>query len=91
MTDNTITPQINIFPEIKIILIIFVLCFLAFFRPHLKVADQVGYYSWVRSFVIDRDLDIQNEFEHFGSYVCYKCLTCIVLVHIGWLESGYQV
>jgi hypothetical protein len=66
MADSTINQQFNIFPEIKIFLIIFVLCFVAFFRPHLKAADQVGYYSWVRSFVIDNDLDIKNDFEHFG-------------------------
>jgi|WetSurMetagenome_2_1015567.scaffolds.fasta_scaffold10159_3 hypothetical protein len=52
-------------PENKIILLIFILCFIVLFRPDLKGADQVGYYSWVRSFVIDHNLDIKNEFEYF--------------------------
>ncbi len=35
------------------------------FRPVIHGVDPVGYYSWLRSAVIDHDLDVANEFAHY--------------------------
>lgn len=48
-----------------------VLCWLLalplLFRPYVAGVDAVGYYSWLRSAVIDHDLDVANEFDHFAT------------------------
>lgn len=36
-------------------------------RPHLQRYDSVGYYSWVRSLVINGDLNIGNDFEKYDA------------------------
>jgi hypothetical protein len=50
-----------------ILTIIFLLCFPFFFMPWVHGIDPVGYYSWIRSMIIDMNLDISNEFNHFGT------------------------
>ncbi|HLF28885.1 MAG TPA: hypothetical protein VJG32_21375 [Anaerolineae bacterium] len=36
------------------------------FKPWVHGTDPVGYYSWLRSAVIDGDLDTTNEYIHYG-------------------------
>jgi hypothetical protein len=53
---------------VKIILVFFVVFHFALFRPVLGKVDPVGYYSWLRSIIIDGDLDTANEFDHFDMH-----------------------
>ncbi|MBK8051597.1 MAG: glycosyltransferase family 39 protein [Anaerolineales bacterium] len=39
-----------------------------FFRPVLHGVDPVGYFVWLRSAVVDHNLDVANEFEDLGIY-----------------------
>jgi hypothetical protein len=48
------------------LLIGYLLLFLPLFRPDVGVSDPTGYYAWARSLLIDGDLDLTNEFQHFG-------------------------
>ncbi len=43
-----------------------------FFRPTLHGVDPVGYFSWLRSAVVEGSLDIANEFETLGIYRDYN-------------------
>jgi len=47
--------------------ILFLLLFPALFRPFIHGADSVGYYSWVRSVVIEGTLDVKNAFHHYSN------------------------
>ncbi len=38
---------------------------LALVSPKIRGADEIEYYSHLRSAVFDRDLDFTNEYEHF--------------------------
>ncbi|MFQ5613045.1 MAG: hypothetical protein ACE5H9_13030 [Anaerolineae bacterium] len=49
-----------------ILLLLFLLGFLAFFKPWLHGRDPIGYYSWVRSLVIDGDLNTADEYARLG-------------------------
>ena len=51
---------------ITIIVVLYMILFVVFFRSIIVTGDPVGYYSWVRSFIIDGDLNISNEFEHYN-------------------------
>jgi hypothetical protein len=53
--------------ERAIFFIIFLLLFPALFRPRIYGFDPVGYFSWVRSIVIDGNLDTTNEYLHYGN------------------------
>lgn len=46
--------------------VLFVLAALGLFKPWVHGADGMGYYSWLRSVVLDGDLDTANEYEYFG-------------------------
>lgn len=52
--------------------LIFLAAFPVLFKPWVHGADTIGYYSWLRSLVIDGDLQTADEFEHYG---------------MGWLNS----
>lgn len=45
---------------------LFVLAAVGLFKPWVHGADGMGYYSWLRSVVLDGDLNTANEYEHFG-------------------------
>ncbi|MDW8068958.1 MAG: hypothetical protein RML46_08605, partial [Anaerolineae bacterium] len=45
---------------------LFVLAAALFFKPWVHGADGMGYYSWLRSAVVDGDLNTANEYQHFG-------------------------
>jgi hypothetical protein len=45
---------------------IFLITFPVLFKPWIHGADTIGYYSWLRSLVIDGDLQTADEFEHYG-------------------------
>lgn len=45
--------------------IIHLLALATIFKPWVHGIDGAGYYAWVRSAVIDRDLDTYNEFQHY--------------------------
>lgn len=53
--------------ERAIFFIIFLLLFPALFRPRIYGFDPVGYFSWVRSAIIDGNLDTTNEYLHYGN------------------------
>lgn len=46
--------------------IIFLIAFPVLFKPWVHGADTIGYYSWLRSLVIDGDLQTADEFEYYG-------------------------
>jgi hypothetical protein len=45
--------------------LIYLLALATLFKPWVHGIDGAGYYAWVRSAVIDRDLDTYNEFQHY--------------------------
>jgi hypothetical protein len=47
----------------KIIILLSLLLAVALLRPHLQRYDSVGYYSWVRSLVINGNVNIQDELQ----------------------------
>jgi len=49
-----------------ILLAIFLLAGSLLFKPWIHGFDTVAYYSWLRSGVIDGDLHLRNEFDHYG-------------------------
>lgn len=49
-----------------VLIVLFLLAAAAFFKPWVHGADGMGYYSWLRSAVLDGDLDTADEYEHFG-------------------------
>ena len=46
--------------------ILFVALWFVLFKPWVHGMDTVAYYSWLRSAVIDGDLQVRDEFEHYG-------------------------
>ncbi len=46
------------------LIVIFLVSFVIF-RPVVHGTDTMGYYSWLRSAVIDGDLDVANEYAHY--------------------------
>jgi hypothetical protein len=47
------------------LLLMFIICTTIFLTPWLAGNDRIGYYVFPRTLVIDGDLNIQDEFEHF--------------------------
>ena len=47
-------------------IVIFVIAGIPLFKPWIHGFDTVAYYAWLRSAVIDGDLNFQNEFDHYG-------------------------
>jgi hypothetical protein len=45
--------------------LIYLVALLTIFKPWVHGIDGAGYYAWVRSVVIDRDLDTYDEFQHY--------------------------
>jgi len=50
----------------RLLAAIFVVGLLLLFKPWVHGFDGVAYYAWLRSVVIDGDLDVGNEFTHYG-------------------------
>jgi len=48
------------------LILLFLLAFLPLFKPWVHGADTIGYYAWLRSLVIDGDLQTADEFAHYG-------------------------
>jgi hypothetical protein len=61
-----LTKKENREPALILIGILYLLLFPALFRPVLHGADTVGYYSWLRSAVIEHTLDVRNAFHHYA-------------------------
>ncbi len=59
-------PLLSADRSVLILFILFLLAFPLLFKPWVHGTDPTGYYSWLRSAVIDGDLDTANEYEHFG-------------------------
>lgn len=70
---------------VVILFVIFLGGFLFLFKPWIHSADPVGYYSWLRSAVIDRDINLANEFKHYKSELDANKEEIITL------ETGYVV
>lgn len=51
---------------ITTLIVTFLIALVLIFKPWIHGFDGMGYYSWLRSVAIDGDLDLANEFEHFG-------------------------
>ena len=49
-----------------ILVVIFLVAFLVLFKPWVHGFDTVAYYSWLRSAVIDGNLQMNDEFTHYG-------------------------
>ena len=59
-------------PEWMILLCLFAVApFLLTFWVH---GDGIGYVAYLRSAVVDRDLDLSDEFEHLASHIAGRCL-----------------
>jgi hypothetical protein len=61
-----ILTQVRADRRIAVLMIIFLVALIVLFKPWIHGFDGMGYYSWLRSIAIDGDLDLANEFEHFG-------------------------
>jgi len=51
----------------RILIILVILLFPLLFRPRIYGFDPVGYFSWVRSVIIDGDLNTTNEYLAYGN------------------------
>jgi len=49
-----------------VLLAVFLMLFPFLFKPWIHGFDTVAYYSWLRTVAIDRNLDVGDEFSHFG-------------------------
>lgn len=56
----------NLDKGVLILLIVFVGAFPFLFKPWVHGFDTVAYYSWLRTVVIDGNLDVGDEFAHYG-------------------------
>lgn len=45
--------------------VIYLVALFALFKPWVHGIDGAGYYAWLRSVVIDHDLDTYDEFQHY--------------------------
>lgn len=50
----------------RLLILLYLLLFIPLFRPEVGVSDPTGYYSWARSLLLDGDLALSNEFQHYG-------------------------
>jgi hypothetical protein len=70
------------------------LCFLAViltgaaFKPWVHGIDGAGYYSWLRSFVIEGNLETYNEITHFESMQQPDIQAKIWTVRMPWLNGN---
>ncbi|MCX7919825.1 MAG: glycosyltransferase family 39 protein [bacterium] len=48
-----------------IFLVVYLVLFLFIFHPRISGNDEIGYYVYLRSAMIDRDFDFTNEFAHY--------------------------
>ena len=53
--------------ERRLLIIIFIVLFPLLFRPRVYGFDPVGYFSWLRSAVIDGNLDTTDEYLRYGN------------------------
>jgi len=51
---------------VVVLVLIFLVAFFLFFKPWIHGFDTVGYYSWLRSAAIDGNLNVGDEFTHYG-------------------------
>lgn len=49
-----------------VLAIVFLAAFLLLFKPWIHGFDTVAYYSWLRSAMIDGNLNVGDEFTHYG-------------------------
>ena len=49
-----------------LLIAVFLILFPVLFKPWIHGFDTVAYYSWLRTVVIDRNLDVGDEFSYFG-------------------------
>ena len=47
------------------IILIYIIITPFLLTPWIHGNDAVGYYSYLRSTVIDRDIDLENEYDHY--------------------------
>ena len=52
----------------RLIIGVWLITLLFLFRPSIHGFDPVSYYSWLRSTVIQGDLEVADEFEHYGVF-----------------------
>ena len=63
--------------------LVFLALFPVLFKPWIHGFDTVAYYSWLRSAVIDGDLNVGNEFSYYG-YGSERGLTVTDHTHNEW-------
>jgi hypothetical protein len=58
--------RVRIGKGVGVLALIFLLAFPLLFKPWIHGFDTVAYYSWLRSAVIDGNLNVGDEFVHYG-------------------------
>ena len=56
------------FSASKLIVGMWLITLILLFRPGIHGFDPVSYYSWLRTVVIQGDLEVSDEFEHYGVF-----------------------
>lgn len=77
-----------------IIAIVYILIFFAhaLYLKKTVYGDGIFYYSWVRSVVVDRDINFSNEYAHFGvSYPGNKHPVGSTLFWLPWYAQAHTV
>ena len=71
------------------IIVVFCLLTPIFFRPVVQGVDTIGYYSWVRTAVIEQSLDVRSSWEHYQNELIlqfpgYRMTTPTGYIHNQW-------
>ncbi len=78
---NTLVTRLQQIKSWQWLLIAYLVAMPLLFRPTLHGSDPLGYYSWLRSAVLDFDLNVNNEFTDLGFTAYFNTFT----------PTGYRV
>ncbi len=73
----------------RALVLIFILLTLVAFKPWVHGIDGAGYYSWLRSFVIQGNIDTEDELRHFESIQRPDLQANVWKVNFPRLRDGY--
>lgn len=57
---------VSVHRDVLVLIGAFLIAAAVLFKPWVHGADGMAYYSWLRSAVVDGDLNTANEYDHFG-------------------------
>jgi hypothetical protein len=89
VTTESIRIRKNLSSGQRLILLIYLILFIPLFRPIVDGLDPVGYYAWARSVLIDHDLNVANEFDHYGILEHMASLTNGKLTPTGYFHNQF--